>query len=144
MPSAECLLVMDVRMEHTEGLGGLAEVWVGGRLLTVCDGVSGPDRPRPPGVLDEAAFSYMAVERVVWDQAVRANPGRKKLLDPVRRWSYIGYGQVLAVAPVVIDFGLLQMTDPNWSTDESLARQFVRINIDRLEIGFANEPDYPE
>ena len=131
-------------MEHTEGLGELAEVWVDGQLLMVCDGVSPSGRPCPPGVLDEAAFSYMTVERVVWDQAVLANPGRKKLLDPVRRWSYTGYGQVLAVAPVVIDFGLLQMTDPNWTTDESLTRQFVKISIDRLEIGFANEPDYPE
>ena len=135
---------MEVRMEHTEGLGGLAQVWVDGRLLTVCDGVSGSDRPRPPGVLEGAAFSYMTAGRVVWDRAVRDNPGKKKLLDPVRRWSYVGYGRVVSVAPVVIDFGLLQMEDANWTTDESLVGRFVMVSIDRLEIAFANAPDYPE
>jgi hypothetical protein len=45
--------------------------------------------------------------------------------------------------PVVIDFGLLQMADANWTTDERLVGRFVRVAIDRLEISPALEQDWP-
>jgi len=131
-------------MESTNGLARTAEVWVGGSLLTVCDGVSRPHRPCPPGLLDDVKFSYMTAEAFSWQEAVRGNPSGRMRLDPQRRWSYVGYGRVVRVAPVVIDFGLLEMEDANWTTDEGLVGRFVRIEIDRLEIVPAEEPDWPE
>jgi len=135
---------MEVRMEHTEGLGGPAEVWVDGFPLTVCDSVSDPQKRCPPGVLQGVRFGYMTAEKVSWDQAAGENPSKKKMLDPVGRWSYVGYGQVVSIMPVVIDFGLLRMEDANWTSDESLVGQFVKVPIDRLEIAPANLRDYPE
>lgn len=131
-------------MEHTAGLGKQAEVWVDGHLLTACDGLSEPDRPRPPGELDGVQFSYMTLEGLSWAQAIKDNPGQKKQLIPTGRWSYTGHGMVVSVMPVVIDFGLLQMTDPNWSTDNGLIGHYVAICIDRLEIGPAVQPDWPD
>lgn len=135
---------MEVRMEHTEGLGKLAEVWADGRLLQVCDGVSAPGRRVPAGVMKNVEFRYVTMAGFSWPQAVRGNPDRKKDIAPVRRWSYVGYGQVLSVMPVVIDFGLLRMEDANWTTDEGLVGQYVRVPIDRLEIVPSREPDWPE
>ena len=132
-------------MEHTHGLGHEAQVWIGGDLLTVCDAISLPGSPCPAGPLERVAFSYASMEGFSWDRALRGNPGRRMLLDPLRRWTYAGYGRILSVAPaVIVDFGLLRMEDANWTTDESLVGRFVRIPIDRLEITGARKPDWPE
>jgi hypothetical protein len=36
------------------------------------------------------------------------------------------------------------MEDANWTNDESLVGAYVRIPIDRLEIVWASETDWPE
>jgi len=131
-------------MEITEGLGRRADVWVDGHLLTVCDDVSEPDRPCPPGVLDGASFRYVTHEAFTWDQAVAGNRAGRKRLDSDRGWAYTGYGQVRSILPVVIDFGLFEMHDANWTTDESLVGKSVRVTIDRLEVTRAQDPDWPE
>ena len=128
-------------MEQTHGLGRQAEVWVDGHLLTVCDGVSRAGRRCPPGVLEAVKFTYVSDEGASWADALGGNPGCKKRLDPVRGWSYTGYGQIVSVMPVVIDFGLLQMEDANWATDEGFVGRFVKIPIDRLDIGPAGQGD---
>jgi len=135
---------MEVRMESTRGLGREAEVWVGGHLLTVCDGVSDPAHKCLPGLLENVAFSYVAVEPVRWDEAAKANRGEKKSLNHLRGWSYQGYGQVISVMPVVIDFGFLKMTDPGWTTDEDLVGCYVKLMIDRLELSPAYQSDWPK
>jgi len=135
---------MDVRMEHTEGLGRAAEVWVAGNLLCVCDGVSEADKPYPPGEMPAVKFSYMTEAGFTWAQAVRGNPSERRVLEAVRHWSYVGFGQVVQIMPVVLDFGLLKMEDANWTSDETLVGKFVRIPIDRLELSWAGEPDWPD
>ena len=135
---------MEGRMEITEGLGREAEVWVDGNLLTVCDGISPSGTLCPPGVLEDVRFSYMTEAGFSWDAAARGNPSRKKLLEPVRRWAYAGFGRVLQVMPVVSDFGVLTMEDANWTTDESLVGRYVRIPLDRLELTRAHEAAWPE
>jgi len=135
---------MEVRMEHTEGLGKQAEVWVDGHLLCVCDGVSSPDTRAAPGVLEDVKFEYMGAEGFSWAEAIRGNPARRRTLEPLGRWSYVGYGRVMSIMPVVIDFGLVVMEDANWTTDEKLVDRFVRVAIDRLEISRASRPDWPE
>lgn len=135
---------LEVRMEYTEGLGREAQVWVNGELLTVCDGISLLDSPVRPGELDSVKFSYMSAEGFSWDQAICGNRGERKMLQHVRGPAYVGYGKVVAIMPVVIDFGLLQMADPNWTTDEYLVGRYVKIHIDRLEISPDHQPDWPD
>ena len=79
-----------------------------------------------------------------WEEASRANPSRRKALEPERGWRYVGFGQVIQIMPVVIDFGLLAIEDPNWTNDESLVGRYVKVHIDRLELAPAHEPDWPE
>ena len=125
---------MDVRMEHTAGRGRQAEVWIAGDLLTVCDGISAASAPTPPGVLEAAAFSYVTESPVPLSQTRAENLHRKRALEPLGGWAYLGFGQVVELMPVVIDFGIMRMQDPNWTTDESLIGQYVCVRIDRLEI----------
>jgi len=130
-------------MESTAGLGREAQVWVGGNLLTVCDNVSPASGRRPPGVLEGVTFGYVSDEQVDWTAAGNGNPMRRKGLDAERGWGYTGYGRVLQVMPVVIDFGLLRMECPHWSTEEKLVGRYVRVPIDRLELRAAHVPDWP-
>lgn len=135
---------MEVRMEHTEGLGRQADVWVNGTLLTVCDGISSSQRRTPPGLLKAVKLSYPSMEGFSWQDAVDENPSQKMYLDHERGWSYVGYGKVTSIMPVVIDFGVLKMEDPNWATEDDLIGKYVRVAIGRLEIAPASEQDWPE
>jgi hypothetical protein len=134
----------EVRMEYTEGLGRKAEVWVDGHLLCVCDGVSTTTKRCPPGEMASVKFSYLTEAGFSWEYALLGNPSRRKVLDPLRGWAYVGYGQVLQVMPVLVDFGVVTMQDANWSTEESLVGKYVKIPVDRLEITFVQEPDWPK
>ena len=134
---------MQVRMETTEGLGRAAEVWVNGHLLRVCDGVSRPGRRCPPGLLEGVKLAFATAEAISWEQAARANPSRKMMLEPVRGWSYVGYGRVVSIMPSVVDFDLATMECPQWTTDRGLIGRYVRIPIDRLELVPAEPADWP-
>jgi hypothetical protein len=76
----------------------------------------------------------MTEEAFDWESAAAGNRSQRMLLEPVRGWRYAGFGQVLQVMPVVIDFGLLRMEDANWTNDEKLVGRFVRVSIDRLSL----------
>jgi hypothetical protein len=135
---------MDIRLESTEGLGRLAEIYINGQSYFVCDGISTPSRRVTPGVLEGVAFQYVTEAGFDWSEAVRGNPSEKRQLEHVRKWAYVGLGRVVAIMPVLIDFGVLTMEDANWTNDESLVGAYVRIPIDRLEIVWASETDWPE
>jgi len=128
------LVVMDIRMEQTDGLGRLAEVWVDGELLRVCDNLSTSARRCPPGVIEACRFVYTSEAGTDWAEARRLNPGRKQRLEALQRWSYVGFGRVVAIMPVMVDFGLLTMEDASWTTDESLIGEYVAVQIDRLDV----------
>lgn len=136
--------MMEVRLESTAGLARQAEVWVDGTLLTVMDEYSQAGGKTPPGLLSDAKFVYMTEEAFAWDAAALGNRSARKLIDPIRTWRYVGYGQIVQVMPVLIDFGLLTMEDPNWSTDERLVGRFVRVAIDRLSLTRSAPPDWPK
>jgi hypothetical protein len=134
---------MEVRLESTGGLARQAEVWVNGHLLVVMDEYSQPGSEATPGILADVKFVYLTDAAFTWAEAVAGNRAKRKQIDPVRGWRYVGYGQVVQIMPVVIDFGLLVMEDANWTNDERLVGKFVRVPIDRLSIRRAVEPDWP-
>jgi len=131
-------------MEHSEGRGGMAEVWVDGTLMTVCDSVSTSDNRCRPGLMQGVSFRFTRDEAIDWNDAVYANGHKKILMEPISGWSYAGYGRVESVMPVKINFGLMTMEDPEWSTDEGLVGHFVAVPISCLELIPAPDGDYPE
>ena len=135
---------MEVRLESTDGPGRQAEVWVGGSLLVVMDEYSRVDEVPSPGTLPDAAFAYMSEESFTWAEAIAGNRAERLLLSPVRGWRYAGCGRVVQIMPVVIDFGLIQMEDANWTNDEGLVGKFVCVPIDRLSLTREEEDRWPE
>lgn len=135
---------MEVRLESTDGPGRQAEVWVGGTLLVVMDEYSRRGDVPEPGSLPDAGFVYMSEEPFTWDQAAAANRAERRLIDPVGGWRYAGYGRVVQIMPVAIDFGLLQMEDANWTNDEGLVGKFVCVPIDRLSLTRSEDDRWPE
>ena len=115
-----------------------------GTLLEVMDEYSRPGETPTPGVLSDVQFVYLTDEGFSWADAILANKGKRKAIEPIRGWRYVGYGQVVQIMPVVIDFGLLRMADANWTSDEKLVGKFVRVAIDRLSIARREEDDWPE
>ncbi|MGB2823359.1 MAG: hypothetical protein WBF17_20420 [Phycisphaerae bacterium] len=132
---------MEVRLESTDGPGRTAEVWVDGTLFVVMDEYSRAGDVPSPGLLSDVKFTYMTEEGLSWDQAIRGNRTGRRLIEQVRGWRYVGYGRVVQIMPVAIDFGLLTMEDANWTNDEDLIGRFVRVPIDRLSITRRIEDD---
>ncbi len=135
---------MEVRLESTDGPGRQAEVWVGGSLLVVMDEYTRPGEPTAPGPLPDAKFVYMTEEAFSWDEAIAGNRSERRLLEPVRSWRYAGFGRVVQIMPVVIDFGLMCMEDANWTNDEKLVGRFVCVPIDRLSLTHHESDRWPE
>lgn len=134
----------ELRMEHTEGFGGEAEVWVDGALFKVFDSFSTHDERTQPGLLEGATLRYHNDESYTWDEALKGNRSHRSCIDPVKSWRYIGYGRVEQVMPVIINFGGIRMEDPNWSIDDGLVGKFVRVPINRLELARMEKQDWPE
>ena len=135
---------MEVRMEHTEGFARKAEVLLGDESLIVCDGVSAPERRCAPGVIENVKFSYPSLEGFQWPRAVRENPSHKVRLEHVRGWSYVGFGRVVSIMPVTIDFGTLELEDPNWSDDKNLEGKYVKVSIDRRDLSVDEGKQWPD
>ncbi len=135
---------MEVRLESTDGPGRQAEVWVGGSLLVVMDEYTRAGEVMGPGSLPDATFAYMSEESFTWDEAMAGNRAERLLLEPVRGWRYAGCGRVVQIMPVVIDFGLIQMEDANWTNDEGLVGKFVCVPIDRLSLTRYEDDRWPE
>ena len=135
---------MEVRMEHTEGFARKAEILLDDESLIVCDNISTPEQRRQPGVIENVKFSYPSLEGFEWRQAIGDNPSNKVRLERVSGWSYVGFGRVLSIMPVTIDFGMIQLEDPNWSDDERLAGKYVKVPIDRLDLSIDDGKQWPE
>ena len=134
----------EIRMEHTEGLGRTAEVWVDGALLTVIDGLSTREQRTEPGELENVSFRYDCDEGVDWNQAVLENPQHRVAIEHVKGANYTGFGRVEQVMPPIIQFEQLRLQDPNWTTDEGLVGLYVRVPIDRLTLIQTPKEDWPE
>ncbi len=135
---------MEVRMEHSEGFARRAEILLDDESLIVCDSVSTPEDRCNPGVIENAKFSYPSLEGFQWSEAIRDNPSNKVRLERISGWSYMGFGRVLSIMPVIIDFGMIKLEDPNWSDDEKLTGKYVKVMIDRLDLSIDDGKQWPE
>lgn len=70
-----------------------------------------------------------------WEIIFKENPQKlKKLVKSSDRWSYYGYGEILSIDPVKIDFGSIILETGSWTNDNSLVGEYVYWKIDRLDI----------
>lgn len=119
---------------RTEGYGLEADITLDGVPLTVMDAFSPPLAPLPPGPIEHARFSANEFSAQTWEEIFSGNPHGERSLKRIRGWSYWGYGLIIAVNPMVVDFGILQLEAGPRTHDERCVGASVRVLIDRLDL----------
>lgn len=62
------------------------------------------------------------------------NPNKEKKLVKVSDWEYEGYGQIIGINPVTIDFGDFELEAGDWVNDNRVVGEFIYWKIARLDI----------
>jgi hypothetical protein len=60
--------------------------------------------------------------------------GRQKLEPALEYCSYYAYGKIIALNPIVADFGDLKLSIGDWTHDEKVIGEFIYWKIRRLDI----------
>ena len=81
---------------------------------------------------------YPLVINFDWDTAFTLNANKEQELVKTDKWSYCGYGKILGIDPVMIDFGSLIFDSGSWTNDRRVIGEYVCMRIDRLDISLIN------
>ncbi len=92
----------------------------------------------PPSVVDlgSPVFDILCVADQNWNEMFQGNPDEKQELVATGDWSYDGYGKIVSISPVVIDFGDFSFEIGDFTSDVRCVGEFVYIVIDRLDLSF--------
>jgi hypothetical protein len=76
-----------------------------------------------------------------WSVIFNENKDKKLRLEKSKNseWSYYGYGKIKTIAPVIADFGDIQLELGNWTNDPNVIGEFIYWTIDRLDISTIKE-----
>ena len=70
-----------------------------------------------------------------WETIFSENKAQKKMLESQNEFcSYLAYGKIISINPVVADFGDIKMEIGDWTHDENVIGEFIYFKIDRLDI----------
>lgn len=69
-----------------------------------------------------------------WDTIFSKNQDKELKLIQKSDWEYEGYGKILDINPIVIDFGEFELNTGNWTNDQKIIGEFVYWEIERLDI----------
>lgn len=115
----------------TEGEYLEAIIEVDGQRLHVMDEFDGSQLAA--GTPFQAQLWPMASGSDDWDAIFSANPGAVKGLRRLDGWRYLALGQVISVAPVVCDCGLLLVEDAFYTQDARCVGAYVGVTLARLD-----------
>jgi hypothetical protein len=121
----------------TEGYGLEVVFSFNGRTYQAMDDFSGFDPEKVD--FDAPEFSIVCPSDQSWESIFQGNPELKRELIQRRGWSYDGYGQVVSVRPVVVDFGDFTFEVGDFTTDQRCIGEFVHLILDRLDLAFASQ-----
>ena len=136
----------EFRLLGTEGYGLSARFRLNGKEYGAMDDFTA----FPPDSVDWSSpeFSILRLTEQSWESMFRGNPERRKGLIPTGHWSYDGYGEIISVRPVVVDFGDFKFDIGDFTSDQRCIGEFIHVIVDRLEITFhsravikGSEPD---
>jgi len=128
---------VNVVLLRTEGYGRAAEIDVGGLRLTVVDGISSAEAPAPAGLVENSKFDVVFVVPGSWRRAVDANPDGERKLEPQWGWRYLGFGRVVSLDPVRLDFGVLELELALPPDEDRQVGDSVCLAIDRIRLACA-------
>ncbi|MCD4784350.1 MAG: hypothetical protein K8T10_11065 [Candidatus Eremiobacteraeota bacterium] len=69
-----------------------------------------------------------------WEETFSRNNQKKKCLINIGNWSYDGYGQIISINPVVVNFGCFPLELGDWTNDKRVIGEYIFWKIDRLDI----------
>src|SRR5262245_43370263 len=122
---------MNAVLIRTEGFALAADVEIDSHRLVVMDQFSPlGERAAAGQLLQNARLSADVFDLPSWEQMSSGNPERRKCLVHLTGWSYLGYGQVVRVNPMVVDFGMARLDVGPPIRDERWTGEFVKIKID--------------
>ena len=127
---------MTVEVIETDGLGMEARVRVDGVELVVMDDFT--FLPSDAIDLEHPEFGYLEDDSrdSTWEAMFSGNPQREKRLKRLQGWEYDGFGQVVSIKPVVVDFGVLELEIGDFTNDERCVGQWIKVPIARLDLTF--------
>jgi len=88
-----------------------------------------------PGQVIEVEFYHLETP-LDWNVIFNENKDKKLRLEKSKNseWRYYGYGKIKSIAPVIADFGDIQLELGNWTNDPRVIGEFIYWTIDRLDI----------
>ena len=121
------------RFLTTEGPYLEAFFQVEGQVLCVMYEFSVDERGLPKqGDEIELEFTASVLEDEAWEEIFAGNPEHKVGLEQIDGWRYTAYGQVISIAPVQVNCGLLTVQDVVHTNDSRIVGEYVRFTISRL------------
>jgi hypothetical protein len=70
-----------------------------------------------------------------WKTIFSENKAQKKTLESQNEFcSYLAYGKIISINPVVADFGDIKIEIGDWTHDDKIIGEFIYFKIDRLDI----------
>lgn len=126
---------MRVSLISTEGPWLEASISTPFGILSAMDEFSIDERSTP-GIGDDFDVEISASlldDDESWETIFSGNPERRKALDHIDGWSYRAFGEVIAIDPVVVDCGMIQIPEVFHSNDSRVIGEFVAFTITRLD-----------
>ncbi len=85
---------------------------------------------------EEVEIEFNALDYPVsWEVVFSENKGQKLVLEATpEKCAYHGYGKILALSPLIADFGDIKLSIGDWTHDERVIGEYIYWKIDRLDI----------
>jgi hypothetical protein len=135
------MTVNEARLLRTDGFALQADVELSGRHLVVMDSFSPAGGTSQPGRIFDVQIGCFEIQAPSWEAFFDGNPENRKDLVHLDGWDYLGFGEVVAVNPMVIDFGIAKLRGGFATHDERCIGHFVAGRVKRLEL--AGRPEFP-
>jgi hypothetical protein len=88
-----------------------------------------------PGEICEVDIFHLSDPNVGWEVIFKENPEKVNALVKANNdWDYYGYGRIVSINPIIIDFGSISLDAGNWSQDDQIIGEYIYWKIDRLDI----------
>ena len=87
-----------------------------------------------PGEVVDVCFTCIDGGCGTWEERFNRNTSHTKSLVYTGKWSYDGFGQIVALGPVVGDFGDIRLELGDFTHDTRCIGENIYERIDRLDI----------
>jgi hypothetical protein len=110
-----------------------AKIEVAGQRLVVMDELTLDVRSAPhPGDEIEIDLSAEIDPEESWEAIFAGNPQKLIGLERLDGWRYAAYGQIVSITPVVVDCGVIKVSDVVHTNDDRVVGEYVGFTVTRL------------